>query len=607
MATASISAKEAALAPSETGRAVSVDLSAHRKRLAEARETIEDAFLTAGEGLAASADLIVAITRDFEQLLKDFESAEIIAAEAELATLAERTKIMSQGIDGERQTLSALSRAVSEAAGPIDALERTILTIGIVSVNARIAAASSGATLEQASIFTEDIPELFAEATEIVSSFAKDYWSLASELTAAQKAREQSDQSDQQRLATVSSQIGEQLDRLSAKRAEAVRSTAETAETSRETARGISTSLLALQVGDSARQRIEHVELALSLADDLRRGRPRPEIGAPEALPPAEAEELAEILTSMQVAQLEALVKDLGGELAQGCEAINKLAREASDVAQRGAALASTEDGGSEATRLADRIRSATALMGQYSESRAEISKSAERSERTVADLLGYTASIEAIERRMRHLSLNATIRCASMGDRARALSVLSEQTRELSQETVLRARDTAASLETIASCMRDVAELSSQGQDGRSSDVEQSAVSAMTLIETVDARLTKALERLQRNADKARAQLSDAASTLGDQQNLVTAMSATAECLAEPLKSALAPIGVERLATAQKRVLDAVRGNYSMDAERRVHDAHLGAPVGPAAGQQDPSSESAAAPSEDDLDDVFF
>lgn len=536
------------------------------------RENIESAFLQVGSRLAQCMGILGRISSVFEALPRDFESSELLEASTGLEALGHEAQRMAASFAEERQTMASLLEAVGAARWPIEDLQRTVKMIGIVAVNARVVAAGVVDEMDGVEVFTTDIAALSNEAAAAVNAFSSLYQRLVGDVQRADAQRAHFEAAHHDTLTGLAQRIGGQLGRVGQTRQEAAAGSARTSQMSRQIAERVSAAVSALQVGDNTRQRVEHVEAALGLLDELMRGGTRPELGEDFALDETARPALADAVCRLQSAQLEATVDSFEREVAVAERAFRELAADTADIAVQSRRLYGNQAGGKDAplAALSAEVRLASALLRDCEAERKKLDLVAAEVGTTVRSLLDHVEAVQAIEANMRLLSLNATVKCSQLGNRGRALNVIAQQLRELTGETVSSAEAAVGSLDRAADLARAVAAVADADTANQVGRLETEARRAVELLETVEHRLKSALSALDDDAPQAARLLEQAALAFKDQAKIASAMADIGARLFAFLGADAGPLDDPAVAT----VLARLRKFYTMESERQLHDS---------------------------------
>ena len=556
--------------------------------LGAARARIETTFVSVGDWLAQSAQLLNRLSQTFEALPRDLASAELTEATTRLAAVGRRAGEISQSFATEQAAIERLVEVVTGADHPISDLRRAVKMMGIVAVNARVVAAGVVGDDHDFDVFTTDIAQLANSATRTIEAFSGDYRQLTSEVRRAATQRAQFDSAHRDTLSRLAARLEQNLGDIVRRRQLSADGSAETGRVTREIAGRIGSAVMAMQVGDSARQRLEHIEAALAQLGTLADGNGNRDLGLePDLVPRA----LLDGLT-LETLQLEAVAHSFDSEVAEAERALSALAGEARTVMSKSRELyGDGARGQSPLSAFNAEIRDAIAVLRDCEAEREKLAQVAGSVDRIVKVLLGHVEAVREIEANMRLVSLNAAVRCAQLGPRGRALNVIAMQLRELTGETVIAAEAAMASLGEAAR----LAQSFSASSNGEAAEqvawLEREAAQSSDLLGGVEQRLNEALLLLDKDGPVVLGHLAEAAGRLAAHEDMSEAIADAALRTAE--LSADAP---GRTAPESAPLLALLRKSYTMEAERRVHDRFAG-----------PPATSAAAPAGDDATALFF
>ena len=565
--------------PVQVGEPVELAAIRLRTALAGPRQGIEEAFLAVGARLGEASALLDPIVAAFEALPRDLSGSEMADAIARLGDFVDHTRAIANAFSSERQDIARLVTAVGAAYAPIDDLRRSVRLMGILAVNARIVAAGISDAVDQFDVFTTDIAELADVASKAITDFYEGHQQLSTAVTRAAGEFTAFETAHRDVLIGLADELGTGLADIEETRRASAERSAETARISREVSMRVAHAVMALQVGDSTRQRVEHVEGALDLLAGW--------------LKEAPSLALSRAVLALEQAQLADAIRTFNSDTTSAHEALASLAADAGPAIADCLRLYGGKGGkgGTSLAALGDQTRRAAALLRDCEEERSRLGAMAERVARTVEVLVGHVEAVRDIEANMRLVSLNAAVKCAQLGPRGAALSVIAGQLRELTGDLVLAARmaterladaTSAASVFTAASTGRLAEQLG---------ELERQASASVGQLADVDARLAHALATLERDGPAATARLTEAARGLGGHGAIAEALSDVQFEIAgllERLPGSEVLAGEERLVAAYAQL----RRAYSMEEERAVHDRCAGplapAPAEPSAGEDD-------------------
>lgn len=557
------------------------ELRALAPALAQPREQIESTFVGVGSRLAEGAQLLNRVTKVFEALPGQLESPELHEASDRLAAIGTQAQAISELFAAEKTELERLVTVVAAADHPIAALRRTVKMMGIVAINARVVAAAVVGATDDFDVFTTDIAKLSEGATRTIQDFTSVYHRLTAEVGEAARQRSLFEAAHADTLTGLAQSMETTLGEVARQRATSLASSAETGRVSRQIVGRIANAVMALQVGDATRQRLEHIEAGLdSLCTLVETG--------------ADGPAARSAIGGLQAAQLAAAVMAFENDVTEAGDALRDLAADARAIMAHSHDVYGKAGGRSPLTALSRAVRDGAAVLADCEAERSKLEAVATAVQATVEVLLGHVGAVQEIEANMRLVSLNAAVKCAQLGPRGAALNVIARQLRELTGETVSAAEAAMSGLHEAARLARSFGEAANGDAAGRLGRLEQEATAALTLLETVDRSLAEALATLNRDGPKV-------IDLLGQAATRFIAQSTISETMAD-LQLRLVELCPEAPGDVPAEVVTALiqhRTRYTMDAERQIHDrlyGHLRA-----------AEPELAAAEEAALDDIFF
>lgn len=557
--------------------------------LAGHREKIETAFVSVGGCLTEGAALLNKLIKLFDALPDALRGAEVEEATGHLEAVASRAAALSDAFGQERAGLERLFEVVRAANLPISDLHRTIKMMGIVSINARVTAASIAEDTDDFDVFTTDIATLSESATRTLKEFSQVYRQLVIEVDAAVSQRNRFEGAHAHTLSDLAGRLAATLRALESQRTSAVEGSAETSRLSRQIVGQIGNAVMALQVGDATRQRLEHIETGFHHLAEILSGEPVFDI----AFTSEDRTHALAAIATLEQAQLAETARDFGGEVDDAERSLAALAADAETIMTRSRGQYGSDAGKSSAiSSLSDQLRAAVALLGNFEAERAKLEAVAATVQQTVGILLGHVEAVQDIEANMRLVSLNAAVRCAQLGPRGASLTVIATQLRELTSETVVAAESAVDWLSQSAALADAFGATTATDGAGEGRGLEQGATLALELLSGLDQKLAAALSSLDTDGTRVIALLQKAANGLDGLGALSEAM--------DDIRMQIADLAPDEIASEQSAQLTGLiaglRRLYTMEAERAVHDTLFG-----------PPEASAAAPASDDMFDDFM
>lgn len=550
------------------------------------RERIETAFVAVGARLMEGAGMLNALTRQFEALPAALQGDDVREASEQLAAVAAKAAELADTLVQEKADLVRLVEVVRAANGPIEELRRTIKMMGIVSVNARVTAAGIVGDGEDFDVFTTDIATLSESASRTIQEFALGYRQLATEVDRAATQRARFEAAHAGTATELARSLSQTLENLQAQRQGAVEGSAETGRLSRQIVGQIASAVSALQVGDSTRQRLEHIELGLDTMARLLAGEP----AFSQQLDEAEHPGMLAALAALEQAQVLETARTYAAEVGDAEAALVALAQDAGVIMSRSRDLVrSGAKGDGPDISLGQQLRVAVAVLRDFEGERAKLEAVAMAVQRQVARLLEHVGAVQEIEANMRLVSLNAAVRCAQLGPRGASLTVIATQLRELTSETVVAAQAAMERFDQSSQLAAAFGMAASGDGAVQTGDLEQSTNRALDLLSRLDDRVAEAMRALQSEGPKVIDRLRAAAAEMDGQSALAETMEDAALAIAELSADPVPDHG----SAAQAAILAGLRKSYTMEAERSIHTRLVGHLEAAPAAQDTPAASS--------------
>jgi HPt (histidine-containing phosphotransfer) domain-containing protein len=531
---------------------------------------IDVTFARAGERLGEGLTLFEGLKERLSLLSGELSGSEIARAGTDLTRLAAELKRLSASLSGETGALRSLAGHSGEAS---QALERLLTHMRLITILAR------GARIESVSVqtagrdfgdFTNEILALTTQAQRTVEACARDHDRLSSMLGAALAAQRDFEGRYGMALAALAGKLELTLAEVALRQQKSLALTQDAAVHSGKIAMAAGGAIIALQSGDSIRQRLEHAIAGLRIVVSLRGN-----AGSGAGLSAAERAAAEPVLRRLEAAQLHASATTLAGDADAIEQALALLAGDTATLIE----LVHSLYGGADAKsasflqNLESELAEASELLGKCDIARAGVDRVTaalatvlQTCQQTVSALADTVSSIVLI-------GMNAGLRAARLGSGGRSLVIIA-------QELKLAADDIAADAERLTPTFdaMQAAAASLSGADkldaAHFAALDETMRRSLDIMRQTGDRLGKALDQLTREGRgfstvvaEARLSFSNAGAT----SDLIAsgADQLTAGALEQRLD--------DGLADAVRRILqEQVWPSYTMTAERTIHLAVL-------------------------------
>lgn len=566
-------------------------LSAISEQLSGPRQTIEQTFLDMGHRLLECTRLLNDVTAAYAGMPAALDSAAFNTAARALETIRSQVATLAARHADERRTIGRLIAMAEHVSTPVTDLRRTVRTIRLIAVNARIVVAGLHGLDGDFAVLTTDMADLSRNVEGAVADFVGSYERLTTTLTVARGASAAFSARHGGTLAAISGQIDAHLMTVDHYRARAAQKAREHEDRTGQLRSGVSAAVAALQIGDITRQRIEHVEQALAALGAGLDGNGR-------ATCPAGNETLS-MVSRLEAAQVEEAIDDFVAQVGGLATSLGGLADDAGAMMRAGNDEAEVllSAGGTALGAINNNLKGICALFDDFEATHAELDRVAGDVALSLTGMIGHLEAIRAIERQVRMLGFNIAIQCTRIGDDGRALRVVARNLQELAGETVAAAGAIMSGLAEADATARLLAEHHGSETAGDLAALKDEAGTAIASFEIVARRLRDHAAVMAKAGPRAVDLLRNAAGDVSGRRDfcddwraaLIRLQALASSCPEAPDAAAL-----------DATLIACLRALYTMDSERRLHDRLLGR-AGEGMDDTPPSDDAAA------LDDIFF
>lgn len=547
-------------------------------------QATEVAFLSAGRNLESAIDRLRGLAQVFPRLEQSLGPERGEEFRALTDAIGDDVGQLAQELDSFLQESAALRTALVQIDLDVADLDRVVRTISNVSINARIQGNALLPRRQQVTAFVEQLGSMAVDAEQILAEVKE---TTAGVMVAS--GRMALLVQDLQQVLRV--QVLPVLGRIAAmgrtvggNRAELAHVSSQLERSMTDTFAEVSRLIMALQVGDSTRQRLERVRAIVTdkacLDDPALRG-VGPDLAA--ALAEDAVQEVQhEVATAVQA------LKDVQ-------DSSDRAIRTARDFYFGSALTAGLDEGGaaSDALRLTGNL---ALIKGCLAGLRAEAGAVGDM----LQVILGHERTLRHIANSVRLSGLNAVLICAKLGHEGNALRELARWLRVLTDQSDEIVTTLQAGLDTSRLLIARVGQGRVDAIGGGAAKIVRTGADLHAMVgairldiaETTTA-LGHAATSLPRDLDGSVALLTRYLATTAQMAGFVSGLQGQ-----RPLAVPVIVAGSDA-----ETLLAALRRSYTMQRERDIHDAVTGIVA------SDPARPAAAEVSTevDDLDDILF
>ena len=546
----------------------------------------ERSCLDVGARLGDAIPVLSDLSGLFQELSQSLEGEQLRAAGFDLQTVSDQIEATAKDLSGESEALAdlvALNQAIAER---IANLSESGRTISMLVFNVKIEAASLSGLGEDMRGFVEGLHQLAERAQQALNQYRLTHGKLYDLLHVSSEAQKRFQDSHQSRLLSIAGEIAGSVAAVGDRRRETAGALSEIGARSQRVGAQIGQCVMALQVGDSTCQRIEHVRRALHLAAQGLESEAADDAWAPfSATLDRETRNAAVAgICRLQSRQLGAAFDDFASEMDTIAEALQGLLAESDEVATRDRALFGSGGGGGDSflETLEHRLESARAIMKECRQARGIVDSAAATVSATMADLDQRTANLSEIIIDVTMIGTNALLKSSRLGDRGKGLSVIAQELRSYAAKIVEGVEELPAALREVAAFVERFAERGRARGADHLNALDERMLSAIEPFKASGRAMTDALMRLERETATVGALLGDAAGRLAADRDAIGASLRNAIADVEALAGEIADAD-ERPAGYDDILDGLLRSAYTMASERQIHEAFLGEAESPA------------------------
>ena len=337
---------------------------------------------------------------------------------------------------------------------------------------------------------------------------------------------------------------------------------------SEEVVRNVAEVLVALQIHDAIRQRIEHAVEELGAferdAGSARLGGP---LDAGAWL--SDVFEVCRLVAAQLRGARERLVDGLG----HIAESLRAMASRVADVAKETERLAGTGADGSPVERVQRGVTEATGVLREHLAHEQELTAALGRVAETAQGIGTHVRDLQRIGRDVKLIALNALVETERTGHGGRVLAVLAHGIGVLAVEVVKRTTAVSQTLQTIRTAAGALGHAAGTGSEG--STLVANLESLVTLLRRYHGDLQASAAALRDGSQALRDEVEGLAGRLAEQIAAAGALQRIEEEL-QRLGEQAAALGRPAAGSPRPLRQSSVLSRYTMDAEREIHQRVL-------------------------------
>jgi hypothetical protein len=391
------------------------------QRMEASRPVIETKFLDAGKIMSQAVEGIATLVTTLDEMAKALSPTTIAATTEQLHVASAQLAALPGRQSERRATIAQLEHQRAILSSSIEDMRRSLTYMRAFTVSIKITAGGIANADAEFEVFAQEMCQRVESGRGEVDALEQGLFTLKGELQTAILRAEALEQGSADTIPTVSNQLRDAAGMLASHRTKIGAATADASTLAKSVRKQVMRMLVALQIGDSTRQRVEHIQAGIA------------SLGAIDpAIPAQDAARIRALMGVLLAAHLDATLLDFNREVTQINTGLEGLSRDATallslrDVAygqnatEAGGFLRSLEQRVGTAVRLATEIEEADALA-------RDTGKQAASAARILADRLG---AIQMMKSEVQYMALNTTLKSTRLGDAGRPLSTIATELR---------------------------------------------------------------------------------------------------------------------------------------------------------------------------------
>lgn len=508
-------------------------------KLGEAAAAAEQGFLAAGQSLEAAMGILDRLTRRFANFIAELSDEALGDTRRDLAAASTHVATLAEARRSDGTALDTLAEIVTLTEHRISALQPITSEVETLSLSARVVAGGMGLAAGDFMAFAGNIGNAAQQARTCLQQARVALAHVDRDLSTARTEARAFLQQHSQTMQAIPRRLAENLRSLAVQQQLAADAATAAHRQSDDAGRQVAQQIVALQLGDITRQRLEHVQAAAQLLTT-----PQHPIGG------------------LLAAQLQDAADELLRDGARIESGLRQLAQTARAIGQLGAKVhGETSSGGFLAALEAD-IRETAALLNELSAGDATTDRRMAAVLEAATALTVRLASVQSVQEDIRIMGLNATLKCGRLGLVGRPLAAVAQELRSCSGRFGVNAASVLQDLERLGSIATKLRDPSRQSKHAELAETTEGMLVPLRRLNGLEHELATALSDLQADADEV-GRLAEAAVT----------QFAVHRTLAAMLRDAATDFAAWNDGDAYDRaVLDRIAAGYTMAREREVH-----------------------------------
>ena len=406
-------------------KGVSADASAFAARLDAARSRLEERFTEGGRALLSILDVLNRLVASLDQAESSLDEETANASLFELTQTVARLSQLSENEKGRQVQFTLISDAQGHLKGHAEDMQETLRYLRTFAVTAKI----TGAGIADFAGFAEEILQRIQDGTRQVNDFSDKVQYLGQGLGSLITRGKRIVSSYEDTIPQIAAGLSNGGEAIALNR----RSMIEQAASVRAIARGIQTKLAstlsAMQIGDTTRQRIEHCQSTLTLLDDF--------LASPDATPLTgpQRDNLSAVIRRLVSHQLRQSIDHFERDTAKIVASVASFRSDLQKIDAIRETMAEGQGGAAAMRQLDTGIGVAREAVRQIEAVAGEATELSRSTGQTVSELVTSIGVVQLVRTDIHYMALNTNLRCGRIGDQGKAINVVAAELRNYAGE----------------------------------------------------------------------------------------------------------------------------------------------------------------------------
>jgi hypothetical protein len=513
---------------------------------------IEDSFARAGDQLGRGHQLFQELNRGLAALSGELAGAEIEGAARALQDIAERLNGLVGALPAESALLDTIGKGAAGAGTLLKPLAKHVRMITIIARSAKIEAASLDGDRENFLAFTEEAHKLGNAVERSIKDCERGQGLLSKAVETALNRQKDFEQRYRAQLSSAGADLIAADAGIKEQRKGSVQLADLAGASTKKIAEAVGRLIVAMQAGDSTRQRLEHICQGLRQAAGLDAG--------------------SGLIVQLQSAQLKDAQREFERDIADIARTLSAILEDATVVVGRDRSLSGGNgDSSSFLACVKQTLARALTLIATCESAGQMVDDALAIVEDTLGNFRDVISGLSDAVVEITLIGMNASLKAGHLGTKGSAFVVIANELKLTADHVAGGAARLKPVLDAIERAANELRELRAHDDPTQLATLEPSILKALQEVEVGNERLGRLMHRIAHEG-------AEFDSLMNSARQLMLALGqgvATLPAVASRLDAAGETRGTTPT-SEEEAILDDLHGRYTMTRERDVHREFL-------------------------------